>query len=435
MADDLSDIYAELREMKRQLRILQVATPLQNSSISRGSLRVASAEGLIVEGSQRVSGTLLVTGTEEVDGLLRVTGTLITDGNVQINGPTQITGNTDIDGDTTVNGQMDINGPMSINGDTDVTGQMNVTGPMNIQGATVITGTFTIDGQTTINGKTNVVGDMDIKGALTIDGVTKLLKDLVVEGAGKIILKGTTDAILQNGEITLGNGAKLQVGLTGGTSSIGLVPNGGAVDISANSSFAWLRAIGSSVVASTSTVKLDSAVTLIESLPEATSLDDLEWVARKKSNGRLYRVPPGTGGPGGGDFEWPFDLSMVSSEYGMRVHPVTGEEKLHAGIDFGAPGGAPIKSIGSGTVTRSEDSGGFGNLVVVDHGTASGDQVESYYAHMVEPGIPVGSIVTNQTVLGNVGTTGLSSGEHLHMEIHVNGVAVNPRDFMAAHGN
>lgn len=324
-----------------------------------------------------------------------------------------------------------------------VVGVAYVVGRLEGEGALAWSGNVFLDGPVEITDTLDVLAQTRLRGETTIEGLAKLLSELIVEGkitAGnvvvekdRIIIGGEEPATLENGEFTLGNGAKVQAGLTGGTSSIGLVPEGGVVDISANQFTAWLRAVGATIAVSTSQARIDATIVTIDQLPVADSIDNLEWVARDIDSGRLYRVPPGVGGPGG-DFEWPYDLGLVTSEFGVRVHPVTGETTMHNGIDFGPPAGTPIPSIGSGTVTTSQNSGGFGNLVVVDHGTVGGAHVESYYAHMQAPGAAVGASVGTGDILGNVGSTGLSTGPHLHMEIHVDGVPVNPRDFMAQFG-
>ncbi len=117
--DDLSDVYAELKELKRQIRQLATAAPLGNSSITRGGLRVASAEGLTV---QAVAGgiAMRVTGTEVVDGTLRVTGTF------------EIPGQTDLTGDVDITGATQITGPLTIAGATDITGDVELTGDLNV---------------------------------------------------------------------------------------------------------------------------------------------------------------------------------------------------------------------------------------------------------------------------------------------------------------
>lgn len=116
-------------------------------------------------------------------------------------------------------------------------------------------------------------------------------------------------------------------------------------------------------------------------------------------------------------FNWP-----VTSNYGYRIHPITGVPKLHGGTDFGAPMGAPIPSQTGGTVSFAGwNSGGFGNLVKVKQG-----MWEMFYAHMSKVLVRAGQSVKKGDILGNVGSTGASTGPHLHYEKRKNGVRTNP---------
>ncbi|WP_311878683.1 M23 family metallopeptidase [Microbacterium forte] len=128
-------------------------------------------------------------------------------------------------------------------------------------------------------------------------------------------------------------------------------------------------------------------------------------------------------------FSWPFPLAYVTSEYGYRA------SGFHEGIDLSggpASSGEPIPSAGAGTVVTSVTlHEGWGNYVVVDHGTdADGNNLRTLYAHMIEPGVPVGTVVDRGDTLGRVGNTGNSYGAHLHFETWVNGAHINPRIFM-----
>lgn len=102
--DNLSNNSSEIKDMARRIRALELATPLNSASISRGALRILSEEGLIVEGSARVSGVLAVAGTENVTGTLNVSGTANIDGPLLVDGATSLRGATTITGDVTVNG-------------------------------------------------------------------------------------------------------------------------------------------------------------------------------------------------------------------------------------------------------------------------------------------------------------------------------------------
>lgn len=112
----------------------------------------------------------------------------------------------------------------------------------------------------------------------------------------------------------------------------------------------------------------------------------------------------------------------VTSNFGARRHPVLGYTRMHAGIDFGAPHGAPIYAVGDARVIYSGWHGGHGNYVKLDHGGG----FATAYAHMSRIAVPNGARVSAGQVIGYVGSTGLSTGPHLHYELHRNGVPVNP---------
>lgn len=160
--------------------------------------------------------------------------------------------------------------------------------------------------------------------------------------------------------------------------------------------------------------------------PAASSLDGLEFIARAAS-GTLYRVPQSVGTPMGGDLKWPISLANVTDEFGPRDSPGGIGSTFHRGIDFG--GGGPIKAAGRGVVVEAGPNGGLGNWVLIRHKPG----LETGYAHMA-PGSPivsVGQAVSQGQTLGTMGTTGTSTGIHLHLEVHVNGVQTNPRSIIS----
>ncbi|MEV7727071.1 peptidoglycan DD-metalloendopeptidase family protein [Streptomyces sp. NPDC087917] len=116
----------------------------------------------------------------------------------------------------------------------------------------------------------------------------------------------------------------------------------------------------------------------------------------------------------------------VTSPYGMRVHPVTGVTKLHTGMDFGLGEGNPVVAAKEGTVTFAGWNTAYGNRVVISHGTIGGAQISTTYNHMSALNVGVGQQVGVGTVVGLVGTTGYSTGAHLHFEVQQNGEYVNP---------
>ena len=119
----------------------------------------------------------------------------------------------------------------------------------------------------------------------------------------------------------------------------------------------------------------------------------------------------------------PINGARLSSSFGMRKHPILGYNKMHRGTDFAAQSGTPIMASGSGTVTRARWCGGGGNCVKIKHNST----YETIYAHMKSfaKGIKEGRKVRQGQVIGYVGSTGLSTGPHLHYEVIVNGKKVN----------
>lgn len=115
-------------------------------------------------------------------------------------------------------------------------------------------------------------------------------------------------------------------------------------------------------------------------------------------------------------------VGRITSNFGARRHPVLGYTRMHAGVDFGAPHGAPIYAVGDAKVAYSGWHGGHGNYVKLDHGGG----FATAYAHMSRISVPNGARVNAGQVIGYVGSTGLSTGPHLHYELYQNGRAVNP---------
>ncbi|MGI8313685.1 murein hydrolase activator EnvC family protein [Halobacillus mangrovi] len=134
-------------------------------------------------------------------------------------------------------------------------------------------------------------------------------------------------------------------------------------------------------------------------------------------------------------FSWPAS-APTTSEYGMRYHPIDGENRLHSGIDLAAGGTIPIKAAADGTVIRANYSSSYGNVVFIAH-QINGQTYTTVYAHMRgTPHVSAGQSVSRGTQLGYMGSTGASTGQHLHFEIHEgswNGSrsnSVNPRKYL-----
>ena len=120
-------------------------------------------------------------------------------------------------------------------------------------------------------------------------------------------------------------------------------------------------------------------------------------------------------------------LRSYASLYGIRSkHPIFGDVRFHAGIDFAADTGTSIYATGEGTIVKAEyNSGGYGRLIIIDHGFG----YQTYYAHMHSFGVEVGKEVKRGQIIGTVGNTGASKGPHLHYEVHLNGRPVNPINY------
>lgn len=116
----------------------------------------------------------------------------------------------------------------------------------------------------------------------------------------------------------------------------------------------------------------------------------------------------------------------ITSPYGYRVHPVYGDRRFHTGVDYAAGYGVPVVSTKSGTVILAKYHASYGNYMIVDHG----DGVASLYAHLSGFAASYGQKVSQGQTIGYIGSTGTSTGPHLHFEIRVNGVHRNPSDYV-----
>ena len=133
-----------------------------------------------------------------------------------------------------------------------------------------------------------------------------------------------------------------------------------------------------------------------------------------------------TGGVIGTISNWPVTgYYEVSSPFGWRTHPITGRKSLQTGVDLPAPTGTPIHGAGAGEVIFAGWYGGYGNAVVIDHGGG----ISTLYAHQSKLASSVGQQVTAGQIIGYVGSTGLSTGPHLHFEVRVNGNTTDPLQY------
>lgn len=132
----------------------------------------------------------------------------------------------------------------------------------------------------------------------------------------------------------------------------------------------------------------------------------------------------------GGAMIWPVPgYTGITSEYGMRVHPITGAYKLHTGVDIGAPLGANFVAAANGIVSKATFNAAYGNMVIIDHGGG----VQTLYAHGSEILVQVGQTVEAGTPILKVGSTGYSTGPHAHFEIRIDGQTINPLDYLLKH--
>ena len=122
------------------------------------------------------------------------------------------------------------------------------------------------------------------------------------------------------------------------------------------------------------------------------------------------------------------DLIKVASSYGMRTHPFTKEKSMHNGVDIIAELGTPIMATASGTIVSVEYSTyGYGNKVIIDHG----NHLKTLYAQLNEIKVKVGRKVNQHDIIGTVGSSGTSTGPHLHYEVLQNEVPINPVPYLS----
>lgn len=122
----------------------------------------------------------------------------------------------------------------------------------------------------------------------------------------------------------------------------------------------------------------------------------------------------------------PVEGSRLSSSYGMRNHPVIGGRRNHKGVDLAAPTGTPIYATADGIVGRADWFSSYGLFVRIEHGA----DLETRYAHMSKLAVAAGERVKKGDIIGYVGSTGRSTGPHLHYEVRIDGIAVNPIPYM-----
>lgn len=154
-----------------------------------------------------------------------------------------------------------------------------------------------------------------------------------------------------------------------------------------------------------------------------------EYIARKAEEQRHLKEQgkPVVRGPvHKGRLAWPLEQREISSPFGMRFHPVFKTKAMHTGIDIRAPKGTPVKAAGDGLVLYAGWLRGYGQIVIIDHGKG----ISTVYAHQSQINVQEGDRVKTGTVIGRVGSSGVSTGPHLHFEVRIQGKAQNPLSYL-----
>ncbi|MDF2045157.1 M23 family metallopeptidase [Microbacterium sp. Kw_RZR3] len=379
MGRDLSDD-DRISKLERKLERFMSAAWLENSSISDGQLTLIRATLLMMGGS-----------------LLKGEGTF------------------------------DWTGPGSIAGDWEVLGGgvIRVGGVLisPVGGGRIMIGegpvAIILDGGT----GTLTMGNIKMEGGKIYVGIGA--SQIVIDGAtGKIVAGNMTmDPTTSGGALVYENGAQVFTD----EDTIQVFKGNSVAQVS--NDYARIQHGGDVIQIDGEGVRMSPGA-----VPTAESVEGAHWLAIDTTTGRLRRINPAFGGPGGGQFEYPFPESTITSGFRPPERPT------HNGLDQAGPGvdGELIPAAAAGVVTFAggvpEDTptNGYGYHVIVNHGTINGRVVETLYAHMANPPlVSTGDVVQKRQPLGVVGETGRSQGVHLHWEIHVDGEPVDPTIFMA----
>lgn len=443
--DNLSNPRAPVEDLKLRMLTQETSAPLGYSSVTDGQIRIASPQGLWVEGEGGIKldgrmdvqgvisitgllellngSTLTVKGTTTVEGAFTASGTNNLTGTNNLSGPTTVsgtfgvTGATTISGDFTSTGNVFLNGTTRLNGNSFITGTLNVTGATTIQNAlttsgnTTLGGTLTISGATTVNNTFRTNGAVTVAGSITVTGSASFQSTLTISGAATLSSTLTVSGAIVSGGVRIENN-RIQVSAGLNTTTL----SGAGLDATVGT----FQSIGTRQLT-------------MDAIDEVSSISGIRWLGMT-SGGKVVAVPQSVGGPMG-DLEWPFDPETNTDEYGPRESPGGIGSTFHRGMDFGigVSEGTPIPAAGAGTVietgTGVVGGTGFGNYVVIQH--ASGKR--TLYGHMnAAPSWSVGDGIAKRATVGNVGNTGSSTGAHLHFETHIldegGYTAVNPRD-------
>ena len=296
-------------------------------------------------------------------------------------------------------GRLEVVGTVQIDGTTTVTGTFDVSGPWNLTGNGTITGATSISGNVTVTGKLTQNGEWELNGNGKIQG------NVDVTGGGKI----------RAGQLTIsptGDGGRIEF-------------PGGRYLSAGGDAIAVINGARGIVVGT-------SQITLL-GVPTGTVDAVSHWLGMT-AFGQLVAVPKGSGGPtGSGLLRWPFDLSTVTNEFNTTDPAYT--PPGHRGIDFGIAAGTPIPAAGAGTVLAVGFDSERGYFVILNHGDRDGRILTTRYYHLIGPSpLAEGAAVAKSETVGSVGSTGMSTGPHLHWETRYDGAAENPRAVMAVYG-
>lgn len=189
------------------------------------------------------------------------------------------------------------------------------------------------------------------------------------------------------------------------------------------------------VVAAAASAEVSSSMAAAETLPVEPSAEKADpryrnLFARWKSVEVAQQIPQPVAGRQSVDIpsRMPLGAARFSSSFGSRVHPVTGRRANHKGIDMAAPSGTPIYATADGTVDMAQWYGGYGNFIKIEHG----GELETRYGHLSKLNVRPGQDVKKGDLIGFVGSTGRSTGPHLHYEVRIAGDAVDPTPYLHA---
>jgi murein DD-endopeptidase MepM/ murein hydrolase activator NlpD len=176
-------------------------------------------------------------------------------------------------------------------------------------------------------------------------------------------------------------------------------------------------------------LEIQSTAATLEDLTAAREQYEAAVAALEAESARIQGLIQGTGSTGsgqiGGELFWPTDGPIVSG-FGYRTHPIYGTTRFHSGVDIDGACSQPIFAAEDGAVLSAGSNGGYGLATVIDHGNG----LSTLYGHQSSLGVSSGQRVGRGEQIGLVGTTGLSTGCHLHFEVRVNGEPVDPVPYL-----